>query len=127
MNGGMNYGGIRTANVAGWRLASLNHTRTSDRHVRWWGPNNGDYFAELERAGVYDLDRLLERPWYYGDATLLVVPDYVAQRLAFASAYKVKNTAATWHVFGLVALFRHPHPLPAPFPCKAGRLLLGGR
>jgi hypothetical protein len=111
----------RAAETSTWRLASLSHTYTDATWIRWWGPNDGGYVDNLDEAGAYELPRLLDRSAYYGAWDLLVVPDYVARRLARVSpsAGRVRNAAKSWGTLRLVALFEHVEPHPNPIRRRA--------
>jgi hypothetical protein len=111
-----------TAEVSGWRVASLDHTTRDDKWIRWFAPRDAGYKAFLDEAGLYELDRLLDRPEYYGAWNVLCIPDYVARRLVprrgGGCSGAVKNTAAAWAALHLTSLFQHPKPHPGPFPKK---------
>lgn len=93
-----------TANPEGWRIASVEHTRSGARWIDWYAPHNAGYEEDLDRAGVYDLKALLADAWNYQRSGLIIVPDYVARRLAPTGL--APNNVATWTALYLVGLFR---------------------
>lgn len=49
-------------------IFSIKHTPERDKFVTFWGPNNAGYAYTLERAGIYTLSAVLEKPTYYDNA-----------------------------------------------------------
>lgn len=110
-----------TANTHGWRIASVSHTRSGVRWIDWYASACAGYEDTLDRAGVYELEQLLGAPWNFQRDVLVVVPDYVARRLAPSG--RAPNDTRTWEALYLAALFqgRARPTWPRPWDAKKFR------
>lgn len=50
-------------------VLSLNHTQRSEKLIKWWGPNDGNYALRLEDAGRYTRQRIDSDRRYYDNGT----------------------------------------------------------
>lgn len=79
-------------------LLSLKWSRSKDRYV-WWGPDNGGYVEDLNRAGLYTEETINSKPRYYKNTGVVPVPKDVAENLYIQRV--VPTTNDNWNALNI--------------------------
>lgn len=67
--------------------------------VTWWGPNDSGYTDDIENAGIYSEERILERNIYYSNKGVMPVP--VEKVQAATKRIVVLNDTKNIKLFGI--------------------------
>lgn len=84
-------------------VISLKHTRRRHRAITLWRPDDRGYCWQLDFAGTYDEESVLDKLNYYNSGYDVAVPAALVRELARDVEYDTKehglclpNNAATW-------------------------------